>query len=110
VWNITAALGGAPRFGRGNFPLDVGNLPASVTVRLSPFNMATLQHFIFLERPKGSAEADGAGFAYTHTMDAAMSARVLRPWESTMRPSGTSTRAVRRPVRTGGARDRGQCL
>ena len=22
VWNITAALGGQPRFGRGNFPLD----------------------------------------------------------------------------------------
>jgi CDGSH-type Zn-finger protein/uncharacterized Fe-S cluster protein YjdI len=67
VWNITAALGGAPRFGRGNFPLDAGNLPASVTVRLSPFNAATLQHFIFLERPKGSLEADGAGFAYTGT-------------------------------------------
>src|SRR3984885_1444310 len=64
VWNITAALGGAPRFGRGNFPLDVGNLPASVTVRLSPFNAATLQHFVFLERPAGSAELDGEGFAY----------------------------------------------
>ena len=24
VWNITSALGGAPRFGRGNFPLDSG--------------------------------------------------------------------------------------
>ncbi len=26
VWNITAALGGAPRFGRTNFPLDPGLL------------------------------------------------------------------------------------
>ncbi len=67
VWNITAALGGSPRFGRANFPLDPGNLPASVTVRLSPFNAATLQHFIYLERPAGSAEADGEGFAYTRT-------------------------------------------
>src|SRR5580698_6134454 len=67
VWNITAALGGTPRFGRGNFPLDIGNLPASVTVRLAPFNRATLQHFIFLERPKGSPEPDGEGFANTHT-------------------------------------------
>ncbi len=67
VWNITSALGGAPRFGRGNFPLDIGNLPASVTVRLSPFNAATLQHFIFLERPKDSTEADGEGFAYART-------------------------------------------
>ena len=62
VWNITAALGGAPRIGRGNFPLDPGNLPARVVVKLAPFNDATLQHFIFLERPEGSAEEDGEGF------------------------------------------------
>src|SRR6266705_841661 len=28
VWNITSALGGSPRFGRTNFPLDPGYLPA----------------------------------------------------------------------------------
>jgi CDGSH-type Zn-finger protein/uncharacterized Fe-S cluster protein YjdI len=67
VWNITAALGGSPRFGRANFPLDPGNLPASVTVRLAPFNQMTLQHFIFLERPNGSTEPDGEGFAYTRS-------------------------------------------
>jgi CDGSH-type Zn-finger protein/uncharacterized Fe-S cluster protein YjdI len=63
VWNITAALGGAPRIGRGNFPLDPGYLPASVVVKLAPFNAATLQHFIYLERPEGSTEPDGEGFA-----------------------------------------------
>ena len=62
VWNITAALGAAPRFGRGNFPLDPGYLPAGVVVKLAPFNEAVLQHFIYLERPKGSTEPDGAGF------------------------------------------------
>ena len=62
VWNITAALGGAPRFGRGNFPLDPGLLPAGVVVKLAPFNEAVLQHFIHLERPEGSTEPDGAGF------------------------------------------------
>jgi len=67
VWNITSALGGTPRFGRGNFPLEPGNLPASVTVRLAPFNLATLQHFIFLERPKDSPERDGEGFVYSGT-------------------------------------------
>ncbi len=61
VWNITSALGGTPRFGRANFPLDPGNLPASVTVRLAPFNQATLQHFVYLERPNGSPEPDGDG-------------------------------------------------
>jgi len=62
VWNITAALGGAPRFGRGNFPIDPGYLPAGVVVKLAPFNEAVLQHFIYLERPKDSLEPDGAGF------------------------------------------------
>src|SRR6185312_11887892 len=62
VWNITSALGGAPRFGRGNFPIDPGYLPAGVVVKLAPFNEAVLQHFIYLERPKGSTEADGEGF------------------------------------------------
>ena len=40
VWNITAALGGTPRFGRGNFPLDPGSLPAGVVVKLAPFSEA----------------------------------------------------------------------
>jgi CDGSH-type Zn-finger protein/uncharacterized Fe-S cluster protein YjdI len=62
VWNITSALGAAPRFGRGNFPLDPGYLPAGVVVKLALFNEAVLQHFIYLERPKGSTEPDGAGF------------------------------------------------
>ena len=62
VWNITSALGGAPRFGRGNFPLDPGYLPAGVVVKLAPFSAAVLQHFIYLERPKDSVEPDGEGF------------------------------------------------
>jgi CDGSH-type Zn-finger protein/uncharacterized Fe-S cluster protein YjdI len=64
VWNITAALGGAPRFGRSNFPLDPGYLPAGIVVKLAPFTPATLQHFVFLERPNGSTERDGEGFSY----------------------------------------------
>jgi CDGSH-type Zn-finger protein/uncharacterized Fe-S cluster protein YjdI len=62
VWNITAALGGAPRFGRGNFPLDPGALPAGIVVKLVPFGEAALQHFIHLERPEGSGEPEGSGF------------------------------------------------
>jgi CDGSH-type Zn-finger protein/uncharacterized Fe-S cluster protein YjdI len=62
VWNITTALGGAPRFGRGNFPIDAGFLPADIVVRLAPFSLEALQHFIHLERPVESTEQDGAGF------------------------------------------------
>jgi CDGSH-type Zn-finger protein/uncharacterized Fe-S cluster protein YjdI len=63
VWNITSALGGVPRFGRTNFPIDPGYLPARVVVKLAPFSEAVLQHFIYLERPEESAEPDGAGFS-----------------------------------------------
>ncbi len=62
VWNITASLGGQPRFGRGNFPLDPGYLPAGIVVKLAPFNTDVLQHFIHLERPIGSDEPEGTGF------------------------------------------------
>jgi len=69
VWNITSALGGAPRFGRGNFPLDPGMLPAGVQVKLAPFGAEVLQHFIHLERPAGSNEPEGKGFeaSYAYT-------------------------------------------
>lgn len=63
VCNIIVALGGAPRLGRANFPLDPGYLPAGIVVKLAPFNAATLQHFIFLERPADSSEPEGEGFA-----------------------------------------------
>src|SRR6185436_6781964 len=46
VWNITSALGGVPRFGRANFPLDPGILPAGMVVKLAPFGEEVLQHFI----------------------------------------------------------------
>src|SRR5437868_1991831 len=79
VWNITAALGGSPRFGRMNFPLDPGGLPASVVVRLAPFSAEVLQHFIFLERPTLSTEPDGAGFAPDFTFTRGVTAPRLTP-------------------------------
>src|ERR1700753_233042 len=79
VWNITAALGGAPRFGRGNFPLDPGQLPAGIVVKLAPFSVQTLQHFVFLERPTGSTERDGEGFAYERPYIRGSDTRRLTP-------------------------------
>lgn len=79
VWNITAALGGMPRFGRTNFPLDPGMLPAGIVVKLAPFTPETLQHFVFLERPRGSAELDGEGFAYERPYIRGTGVRHLTP-------------------------------
>jgi CDGSH-type Zn-finger protein/uncharacterized Fe-S cluster protein YjdI len=63
VWNIISSLGGPPQFARGTFPLEPGALPAGMVVRLAPFDEATIQHFIHLERPADSAEPEGNGFA-----------------------------------------------
>lgn len=76
VWNITSAIGGSPRFGRGNFPLDPGYLPASVVVKLAPLNMDVLQHFIHLERPEGSSEPDGEGFEHPSFLRGAVTPRL----------------------------------
>ena len=79
VWNITSALGVAPRLGRNNFPLDPGYLPAGVVVKLAPFSEATLQHFIHLERPDGSSEPEGEGFAPERSFLRASAAPRLTP-------------------------------
>jgi hypothetical protein len=62
VNNLLIAIGGAPHFDRPNFPVAPGYHPADVVVRLTPFDEATLDHFIFLERPQGMDMRDGEGF------------------------------------------------
>ena len=62
VSNLLTALGGNAHFGRMNFPIPPGSLPADMQVRLAPFNRDTLQHFVWLERPENREEAMGSGF------------------------------------------------
>jgi hypothetical protein len=64
VANLSVAVGGRPHFGRPNFPVAAGYFPSGVVVRLTAFSLDTLQHFIFLERPRGAAHDDGAGFEH----------------------------------------------
>jgi len=79
VWNITSALGGVPYFGRDNFPLNVGRMPAGIVVKLAPFNPDTLQHFIYLERPHDSDEPEGNGFAPERIYSRACDMPLLTP-------------------------------
>jgi hypothetical protein len=62
--NLSIALGGRPHFGRPNFPVAPGYFPSGVVVRLTPFSMQTLEHFIYLERPRGVERPDGEGFEH----------------------------------------------
>ncbi len=74
VNNILAAIGASPHLWRPEFPVPPGRFPAGLVLRLSPFTEATIDHFIYIERPEGIALVDGAGFDHP-----AHYARVMRP-------------------------------
>lgn len=67
VNNLLVAVGGAPHVDRPNLPVAPGYHPAGIVVRLTPFDEATLDHFIYLERPEGMEFPDGEGFDPTGT-------------------------------------------
>jgi hypothetical protein len=52
VNNLLAALGGAPRLGRHNFPQRSTYAP-EIQLTLAPFSEQTLQRFLHIERPEG---------------------------------------------------------
>jgi CDGSH-type Zn-finger protein/uncharacterized Fe-S cluster protein YjdI len=62
VSNLLTAIGSAPHFQRPNFPVSPGYHPAGVVVELAPFSVATMNHFVYLERPEGVDVPDGEGF------------------------------------------------
>lgn len=70
VNNLLTALGARPHFRRFNFPIGAGLFPADVVVTLAPLDADTLDHFIYLERPRNADESDGVSFDkpdYTRT-------------------------------------------
>lgn len=60
VNNLLLAIGSKPHYRHYNFPATSGQFPADVAVTLLPFDAATLDHFIYVERPSEAHEADGA--------------------------------------------------
>jgi uncharacterized Fe-S cluster protein YjdI len=66
VNNLLISLGATPHYGRFNFPINPGVFPADVAVALAPLDPDMLDHFIYLERPRDSAERDGAIISKAH--------------------------------------------
>lgn len=62
ISNLAIAVGGRPHFDRPNLPVSPGYHPSDLVVKLAPFDMDTLDHFIYLERPAGMELPDGRGF------------------------------------------------
>jgi hypothetical protein len=67
VNNLIVALGGRAHLDRPNFPVPAGYHPSGFRLRLTPFDEATLEHFIYLERPGDAPLADARGFEHPRT-------------------------------------------
>jgi CDGSH-type Zn-finger protein/uncharacterized Fe-S cluster protein YjdI len=66
VNNMLAALGSAPHLWKPEFPVRPGRFPADVVMKLMPFSAASLDHFLYIERPEGIDLKDGAGFQHAN--------------------------------------------
>ena len=79
VNNLLASVGAAPHLMRPAFPVRSGHFPADVVMNLAPFGEATLDHFMFIERPEGIQLLDGAGFAHESHYRRALRPDLLAP-------------------------------
>ncbi|MBC8056661.1 MAG: hypothetical protein H7Y61_08785, partial [Rhizobiales bacterium] len=76
--NLAVAIGARPHYRRFNFPIAPGLFPADVAVELAPLDEATLDHFVYLERPADVAERDGARYAKTSYQRRAIAGRLMQ--------------------------------
>lgn len=63
VSNITTSVGGLAHYHRPNFPVSPGYYPSDFVLHLASFNMDTLEHFLFLERPVEKKIEDNPEFS-----------------------------------------------
>ena len=52
VSNILTAVGGAPHFGRSNFPLPASTFPFGIEITLEPMSQALIERFVCYEMPE----------------------------------------------------------
>ncbi len=100
VSNLTAAIGGSPNLMRPNFPAAPGLYPANIIVELAPFDLSTLEHFIYLERPAAQEVEDGASFPHQEHYVREAPAGVLMPNASDYATVGTMYRSIREGLET----------
>jgi CDGSH-type Zn-finger protein/uncharacterized Fe-S cluster protein YjdI len=79
VNNLMAAIGATPHLSRPDFPIRQGYFPSALDFHLAPFDEATIQHFVFIERPEGIDVKDGAGFTHESHYERVVSTDLLTP-------------------------------
>ncbi len=93
--NLMLSVGGAAHLTRPNFPVAQGYHPSGVIVELARFDMETLDHFIYLERPEGDAVGDAASFAHTGAYHRSKRERALMPSSQDYETVGHLYRGIR---------------
>ena len=93
--NLVSAVGGAPHLSRPNFPVPAGYHPDGVVLELRRFSRATLDHFIYLERPSSSEDVDASEFVHPAHYVRKLARGSLMPSAQDYRTQGHLYRAIR---------------
>jgi hypothetical protein len=95
VSNLFSALGGTCHFSRPDFPVSPWLYPAEFVMELAPFNLDTIEHFIFLERPENSAAKDAEAFRPRNHFERLAPRNRIMPTSGDYKTVGTLYRAIR---------------
>jgi CDGSH-type Zn-finger protein/uncharacterized Fe-S cluster protein YjdI len=98
VSNLMSALGGSPNFMRPNFPVVPGMYPADLVIELAPFDLSTIEHFIYLERPSVDGIDDGASFPHRETYHNQAPEERLMTYASDYPTVGSLYRSIREAI------------
>jgi CDGSH-type Zn-finger protein/uncharacterized Fe-S cluster protein YjdI len=95
VSNLLSAIGSSPHLQRPNFPVVPGYHPSGVVVALAPFDVETMNHFIYLERPEGSDLADSQTYERPPAYERVLRADRLMPSAQDYATAGHLYRGIR---------------
>ena len=101
VSNIMVAIGASPSFMRPDFPVSPGYYPADLVIELAPFELGTVEHFVYLERPAAREDVqDGASFPHREHYVRRAPVGPLMPHASDYPTVGGLYREIRRSIET----------
>src|SRR5207248_7070645 len=100
VQNLLMAVGSAPYVSRPHMPHQAKGYPPGIQLRLLPFSEASLQHFVYLERPEGMDMSDGDGFVPSGPAPAPMAPDELQPRGQDFSTQGHLYRAIEEGIVT----------
>jgi len=94
VQNLLTSVGSAPFVSRPHMPHQAKGYPPAVQLRLLPFGKASLEHFVYLERPDGMELSDAAEFEHQGAIPTQMSADEIVPRGQNFTTQGHLYRAI----------------